>query len=362
LAAAQAHRQTLADQRGALLAVHDDCSRRQTAQQEQFTAATQRLEESQQQWADARQQTADLEQLLSSLRSAAQQVDAASRQLRGDEELTAAHERLVARTNELQSQAAERAARQNAAADNVRLHECELAALAEQNDRLAAERTQLESQTADLETGLAAAQTALDEAEVKATLARDRLRSALTQRFVVGAIQALSPEQLAASVVCGLNLEPRFRAEAEAEWQNNHKDKPADQSDETQRRQDIEALAEQRRRQVETSFVSLFGATPGSPQDTFFATVDQALFLSNDGRLQSWISPQHENLTARLQDESANEAVADELYRCLLSRDPSDRERAAVVDYLQTGAEQRTAAIQELIWSLLTSVEFRFNH
>ena len=108
--------------------------------------------------------------------------------------------------------------------------------------------------------------------------------------------------------------------------------------------------------------MSLFGATPGSPQDTFFATVDQALFLANDGRLQSWIGPQQDNLAAQLNDQESNEMVADEMYRSILTRDPTDEERVAVVEYLKASPDNRSAAIQEIIWSLLTSVEFRFNH
>ena len=94
----------------------------------------------------------------------------------------------------------------------------------------------------------------------------------------------------------------------------------------------------------------------------FHATIDQALFFSNDGRLRDWLRPTAGSLSKRLSDISDGQQLAEELYLSVLSRKPSDDEVSMVVDYLGKRSKDRTSAQQELIWSMLTSLEFRFNH
>jgi hypothetical protein len=108
-------------------------------------------------------------------------------------------------------------------------------------------------------------------------------------------------------------------------------------------------------------FVELFATGAGQPQD-FFATADQALFFGNDGLIRSWLSPGGGNLVERLGKLTEPNAVAEELYLSVLSRRPSEAEIAEATNYLAARANERPAAVQELVWSLLTSLEFRFNH
>jgi hypothetical protein len=55
--------------------------------------------------------------------------------------------------------------------------------------------------------------------------------------------------------------------------------------------------------------------------------------------------------------------LAEELYLSVLTRRPTDDEVGELADYLkERGKKQRTEAIQEVTWALLTSAEFRFNH
>ncbi|MBX7166034.1 MAG: DUF1549 and DUF1553 domain-containing protein [Pirellulales bacterium] len=110
------------------------------------------------------------------------------------------------------------------------------------------------------------------------------------------------------------------------------------------------------------SFTALFGLPAGSPQDNSQSTVHQALFLANAGVLQSWLTPGGNDLTARLAAIADNSALADELYLSVLARHPDDAERGMVVGYLAARPGDRTVAIQEMAWGLLTSTEFRFNH
>ena len=251
--AAVSRAQMLADQRDALTTTRDDLTSRQAAQQQTWAAASQACVDAQQRLADADHQRTSHLELLESLRSAAEQVAAARDQLQGDAELAAAHDRLTNRIQSLQQPLADLEAQAQRA--RAQLDQCERqqAIEAEPLELMTKEFAQRNQQIAELDQQLASAQAERDQADVQATLAHNRLRDALAGRFVVASIQALSPEQLAASVICALNLGPRFRAEAEAEWQeknkDKNKDKPSDQVDAQQREQEIVAL-EQKRRQA----------------------------------------------------------------------------------------------------------------
>ena len=109
-------------------------------------------------------------------------------------------------------------------------------------------------------------------------------------------------------------------------------------------------------------FAPLFGAGAGEPQDAFFATADQALFLNNGSMVRSWLAPSAENLTARLGKLTDARALAEELYLSILTRAPSDAEVAAVQKQLAAREKDKPAVVQDLAWGLLTSAEFRFKH
>lgn len=108
-------------------------------------------------------------------------------------------------------------------------------------------------------------------------------------------------------------------------------------------------------------FIRAFGSPAGTPQG-FDATVDQALFLANGPTLRSWLTPRAGNLTDRLLKLAGNDAVAEELYLSILTRLPDAEERKEVADFLTSRTKDRSAALQDLAWALLTSTEFRFNH
>ena len=129
-----------------------------------------------------------------------------------------------------------------------------------------------------------------------------------------------------------------------------------------QRQQQIDELYAKREKKVIAACVSLFASSPGAPQDVFHATIDQALFFANDGRVRDWLRPTPGSLSKRLSEISDGDLFAKELYLSVLSRKPSDDEVSMVAEYLDRRSKDRKAAQQELIWSMLTSLEFRFNH
>jgi hypothetical protein len=107
--------------------------------------------------------------------------------------------------------------------------------------------------------------------------------------------------------------------------------------------------------------VRTFASAPGESED-FQPTFDQALALSNGALVRGWLAPRPGNLADRLSKLSDAGAAAEEAYLSVLSRRPTAEEVKEVEAYLGTPGKDRAAALQEVVWALLTSAEFRFNH
>jgi hypothetical protein len=121
-----------------------------------------------------------------------------------------------------------------------------------------------------------------------------------------------------------------------------------------------EAQLYQRVSQDVAPLLATFAGEPGKPQQ-FEPTLDQALFFSNSPVLKGWVSARGDNLFARL-DKLKDDQIAEEAYLSVLTRRPTEDEKKDVASYLKSPNKVRATAIQELIWALGTSAEFRFNH
>ncbi|HVW01279.1 MAG TPA: DUF1549 domain-containing protein [Planctomycetaceae bacterium] len=110
-------------------------------------------------------------------------------------------------------------------------------------------------------------------------------------------------------------------------------------------------------------YVQLFGGLAGKPTERFESTTDQVLYLMNDPQLLNLTMPHGNNLADRLLKLPADQmpALADELYVSVFNRPPTPEDVQDVQQYLE-GQTDRPAAMSQLIWSLVTSSEFRFNH
>ena len=53
--------------------------------------------------------------------------------------------------------------------------------------------------------------------------------------------------------------------------------------------------------------------------------------------------------------------VADELFLSVLTRHPTADERKDIAEALKAAPDRRTA-VTEIVWALVVSAEFRFNH
>ena len=156
-------------------------------------------------------------------------------------------------------------------------------------------------------------------------------------------LKALSPEQLAFSLM-------QATGHIAAEWQ-------------AQGPKATEASVYAKVAEHAKPIIRSFSGTPGQPEgQSFQATLDQALLLRNGGTLRNWLAPRMGDLMDRLNKIADERALADELFLSILTRLPSDEERQIVDLSLKVKPKERPAALQDLAWALLNSVEFRFNH
>ncbi len=232
---------------------------------------------------------------------------------------------------------------------------------------------------------LAAKKSEFDTAESVAEKLRENKATtleALTDRwadaFAVGSFTQLTPEQLCLAMLQATGEDEKYVVAGDADFtkklaaQEAAKAKPAPKPD-PKKPAPVELKEADRERHVRDyvavkidattkRFISLFGGEAGLPQTDFFATADQALFLANDGTVRNWLRPSGENLSGRLLKMEDTDALAEELYLSILTREPEPVELASVKDYLRARGEKKSEAIQELGWALLSSVEFRFKH
>lgn len=188
------------------------------------------------------------------------------------------------------------------------------------------------------------------------------LVEAWTNRGQVARLKPLSSEQFFRSWLQASGVAERDRTSAEDalkksppdEWKNAAApEQPAVMA------RLVEAKAFESTRGPLSIFVGLYGGLPG--QD-FQATVNQALFLGNDGLTFAWLAPVAGGLTDRAVKLKEAPAVADELCFAIFGRPASDADKEAVAKYLEGRNADRLLAIQEMAWAWLASSEFRFNH
>ncbi len=114
---------------------------------------------------------------------------------------------------------------------------------------------------------------------------------------------------------------------------------------------------------VGSYFLTLFGrsdrVTACACERKGEVTLPQLLHLSNSGDLQGQIANEKGRL-AELLKTTDDRAAADALFLNTLSRLPREGERAALAEALVS--DQREPVFRDLLWALLNSKEFAFNH
>jgi len=75
------------------------------------------------------------------------------------------------------------------------------------------------------------------------------------------------------------------------------------------------------------------------------------------------LEPKDDNRVARLAKLDNPDAVVRELFRAVLSRDPTPDERTRMVKQLRDAPEpSRNRLIGQMVWAMLASMEFGINH
>jgi hypothetical protein len=103
-----------------------------------------------------------------------------------------------------------------------------------------------------------------------------------------------------------------------------------------------------------------FGFDPSTKDELLTRTMKQAIFLMNNDQLHRQIdaSPDSDTVLSRLiRKELDNDVVIDALYARVLTREPTDAERAIVLKHVESN-KNRGEGFEDILWSLLNSAEF----
>lgn len=246
--------------------------------------------------------------------------------------------------------------------ENVRQ---QLAAATAQAQAAVTHSSQCREQVTQAEQALAAARAEGQELGAQQAAALHHLHSEWTQTFAALPLKPLTPEQMCWSILQITGVYDRYVAAEQAELDKAAPLSEADKADPAKlaaRELDLQQRVYDKLKANVAVFAGLYAPAAGQPQDDFFASANQALFAANGGSITGWAAPASANITERVIQQPDPKAAAEELYLAILSRLPDEAEIADVTQYLAARPAEKPACVQELVWGLLTSVEFRFNH
>ncbi len=183
------------------------------------------------------------------------------------------------------------------------------------------------------------------------------------RQLATATLQPLTPEQMCWSTlrITGV-LDAYVRTEAAELEKQSPLAADADAATKANRHRQAVRGALDKLRGIADVYVSLYSSGPDNTEDTFFASADQALYIANAGSVYAWAGPGNDNVTQRAIALNYNAEIARLMYWTLLARQPTDEELKLVNEQLVAAGEGRNVAIQEMVWGLLASAEFRFVH
>ncbi len=91
------------------------------------------------------------------------------------------------------------------------------------------------------------------------------------------------------------------------------------------------------------------------------ATLAQVLLLANSDEIENKLAAGEGRIARLLADKKPMKDAVDELYLATLVRYPRADELATALPYVDE-AKDKAQALQDLLWTLLNSREFMFNH
>jgi hypothetical protein len=150
--------------------------------------------------------------------------------------------------------------------------------------------------------------------------------------FAVASVRALAPTQMATSLKIATDDPKSFATEVEKR---------------------IEAIE-----RSASGLTNLFA----QPTDRFQVGVAEAMLFANNEGLQKSLLDGPNALPAILAKEPDLTKRTDLAVRTVLSRPARPEDVQALVSYMQRRQDRPDAGCQQVVWALLTSAEFRFNH
>lgn len=118
----------------------------------------------------------------------------------------------------------------------------------------------------------------------------------------------------------------------------------------------------QRREQLESQGERIAGQFE-IPHENFQVSVDEALLFSNSERfVRDYLPAGKDRLVGYLSQLDSPEQQVQAATLVVLSRRPESEEREVMARYLAERSDRATEALQQLVWALLATPEFRFNY
>jgi hypothetical protein len=108
-------------------------------------------------------------------------------------------------------------------------------------------------------------------------------------------------------------------------------------------------------------FIRTFSSSKGEIQEDFSATLDQTLFVKHNAAIRNLITKRTGSLLDRLEATKETKPLIDELFLSVFTRFPTQEEQSDIAELIPEGPN-RSAMLTEIVWAMLTSTEFRFNH
>lgn len=103
-------------------------------------------------------------------------------------------------------------------------------------------------------------------------------------------------------------------------------------------------------------------AFPDVLPEASIADLRQSLLLTNGAEIHEQVSPEKSQTVAELLAEPSVSEIVEEAFLKVLGRLPKAEEASRCREYLRARQRQPQRGIDQMLWALLTSAEFRFNH
>jgi len=246
-----------------------------------------------------------------------------------------------------------------------------------QESQLVAEHELSEAkyETAAIDARIALAESILSYQSLAKTdaIKADAAWASLVERWTINGqiapLKPLTPEQMSASSMQAAGFFKAHIASAEAKLDKSPPDALKNASDEDKPRVRAQLMQLELLTQFRSIFSEFARQYGGAPGQDFQATAGQALFFSNGEMLDGWLK-QKDGLVGRLvadrekadlSDAAATQRLIDDLYFAVLSRPAAEAEKMQIAKLLRERSD-KPAAFYELVWGLLSTTEFRFNH